>query len=81
MERFRTEIQRLGDTDDARAKALKMSKRSLGNLKALKFAPQLRRLVLHPQLLRALADDAEQSQTIDRITTADSHYANSRALS
>ncbi len=56
---FTAALLALGSTDVERAKALGVSMRSISRYKAGEQLPRLECLMPHPQLLHALATDAE----------------------
>lgn len=62
LENFTNALLALGKTDRERAQALGVSVRSVTRYKVAELLPQAERLMAHPKLLRALADDAERLQ-------------------
>ncbi len=62
LDTFSAALHALGTSNEERAHVLDMPGRSFDALKARKLGKQIRRLMRRPELLRALADDAERVQ-------------------
>jgi hypothetical protein len=58
---FIRELQSLGSTDVERAKALEVSTKTIERYRAADLPEPIVKLLRAPQLLRALADDAESN--------------------
>lgn len=61
---FTQALTALGTTDQQRATALGVSRVTVFEYRANRLPRQLRMLMKHPALLRALADDAERQQAV-----------------